>query len=112
MLREATTGTMIRTRKKLTVPTEDYLFDRRQVRSSAGATPERTPYGPLYNLLTAVGTTLRPKVSCVQELADQGTSHPLRPLRREAGAEGRAERGTDPGTTCGLTTGYPVATEP
>ena len=62
---------MIRTRKKLTVPTEDYLFDRRQVRSSAGATPERTPYGPLYNLLTAVGTTLRPNHDGRHESGDE-----------------------------------------
>ena len=33
-------------------------------------------YGPLGNLLTAVGATLRPKVFCVQELADQGAGHP------------------------------------
>ena len=33
-------------------------------------------YGPLSNLLTAVGGTLRPKVFCVQELADQGAGHP------------------------------------
>lgn len=33
-------------------------------------------YGPLANLLTAVGATLRPKVFCVQELADQGAGHP------------------------------------
>ena len=28
------------------------------------------------NLLTAVGATLKPKVFCVQELADQGAGHP------------------------------------
>ncbi|MDE0107695.1 MAG: N-6 DNA methylase [Bryobacterales bacterium] len=33
-------------------------------------------YGPLSNLLTAVGATLRPKVFCVQELAEQGAGHP------------------------------------
>ena len=31
---------------------------------------------PLANLLNAVGGTLRPKVFCVQELADQGVGHP------------------------------------
>ena len=39
-------------------------------------TKERSLYGPLDNLLTAVGATLRPKVFCVQELADQGAGHP------------------------------------
>ena len=32
--------------------------------------------GPLANLLNAVGTTLKPKVFCVSELADQGSGHP------------------------------------
>ena len=33
-------------------------------------------YGPLANLLKAVGSTLSPKVFCIQELADQGAGHP------------------------------------
>ena len=37
---------------------------------------ERSSYGPLANLLNAVGATLRPKVFCVGELADQGAGHP------------------------------------
>ena len=32
--------------------------------------------GPLANLLNAVGATLKPKVFCVSELADQGSGHP------------------------------------
>ena len=55
---------------------EDYFAALRQVRASGAATPERSLYGPLGNLLTAVGGTLRPKVFCVQELADQGAGHP------------------------------------
>ena len=33
-------------------------------------------YGPLANLLNAVGASLTPKVFCVGELADQGAGHP------------------------------------
>ena len=55
---------------------EDYFTTLRHVRRSGGATGERSLYGPLSNLLNAVGGTLRPKVFCVQELADQGAGHP------------------------------------
>ena len=46
------------------------------MRASGGATGERSSYGPLANLLDAVGATLKPKVFCVGELADQGAGHP------------------------------------
>ena len=55
---------------------EIYLSDLRQVRASGGATGERSSYGPLANLFNAVGATLKPKVFCVGELADQGAGHP------------------------------------
>ena len=45
-------------------------------RASGGATGERSSYGPLANLLNAVGATLAPNVFCVGELADQGAGHP------------------------------------
>ena len=61
---------------KLTAAAEGYFADLRRVRASGGATKERSLYGPLDDLLTAVGATLRPKVFCVQELADQGAGHP------------------------------------
>ena len=61
---------------KLTVAVENYLEDLRRVLASGGATRERSLYGPLSNLLMAVGATLKPKVFCVQELADQGAGHP------------------------------------
>ena len=64
------------TTTKLTAAIEGYFADLRQVRASGGATQERSLYGPLDNLLTAVGATLRPRVFCVQELADQGAGHP------------------------------------
>ena len=46
------------------------------MRASGGATGEGSSYTPLTNLLNAVGTTLKPKVFCVGELADQGAGHP------------------------------------
>ena len=64
------------TASKLTSIVEDYLSDLRRVRASGGATAERSTYGPLANLLNAVGATLRPKVFCVGELAEQGAGHP------------------------------------
>ena len=67
---------MVETRTKLTTAVETYLADLRRVRASGGATGERSRYGPLANLLDAMGTTLKPKVFCVGELADQGSGHP------------------------------------
>ena len=64
------------TTTKLAASVEEYFADLRRIRASGGATQERSLYGPLDNLLTAVGATLRPKVFCVQELADQGAGHP------------------------------------
>ena len=67
---------MTRMNTKLTAAVETYLADLRQVSASGGATGERSNYGPLANLLNTVGTTLKPKVFCVGELADQGAGHP------------------------------------
>ena len=64
------------TTTKLTTAVEDYLSDLRRIRASGGATGERLYYEPLENLLNAVGHTLKPKVFCVGELADQGTGQP------------------------------------
>ncbi len=61
---------------KLTAAVEAYFADLRRVRASGGATGERSSYAPLANLLNAVGATLKPKVFCVGELADQGAGHP------------------------------------
>ena len=61
---------------RLTAAVETYLTDLRRVRASGGATGERSSHGPLANLLNAVGATLKPKVFCVGELADQGAGHP------------------------------------
>ena len=64
------------TNAPLTRAAEAYFAALRQVRSSGGATPERSTYVPLANLLDAVGATCKPKVFCVHELADQGADHP------------------------------------
>ena len=61
---------------KLKQAAEAYFTDLRLVRSSGGATDERSLYVPLANLLNAVGGALRPKVFCVQDLANQGAGHP------------------------------------
>ena len=61
---------------KFTQAVESYFTDLRLVRGSGGATDERSLYVPLANLLNAVGGALKPKVFCVQELADQGAGHP------------------------------------
>ena len=61
---------------KLTAAVEAYLDDLRRIRASGGATGERSYYPPLNNLLAAVGATLKPKVFCVGELAQQGAGHP------------------------------------
>ena len=64
------------TNTKLTSAVEAYFTDLGRIRASGGATGERSSYGPLANLLNAVGATLKPKVFCVGELADQGAGHP------------------------------------
>ena len=64
------------TNTRLTTAVETWFADLRRVRSSGGATGERSSYGPLANLLNAVGATLKPRVFCVGELADQGAGHP------------------------------------
>ena len=61
---------------KLAIAVETYFADLARIYASGGATGERSSYGPLANLLNAVGATLRPKVFCVGELADQGAGHP------------------------------------
>ena len=60
----------------LTTAVETYFADLGRVRASGGATGERSSYGPLAQLLSAVGAALKPKVFCVGELADQGAGHP------------------------------------
>ena len=62
--------------KKLTAAMETYFDDLRSIRASGGGTHERSYYPPLVNLLNAVGSSLRPRVFCVSEMAGQGAGHP------------------------------------
>ena len=64
------------TNNNLTTAVEAYFADLRRVRATGGGTDERSSYAALANLLNAVGATLKPKVFCVAELADQGAGHP------------------------------------
>ena len=61
---------------KLVSIVEQYFSELRRLRASGGATGELSTYPALSNLLNAVGATLRPKVFCVVELANQGAGHP------------------------------------
>ena len=83
-----------------------YFTELRRIQASGGATGERSAYGALTDLLNAVGDSLRPKVFCVPELADQGrrpsrlrTLHhapdptAARDQRQRRGPTARARRG-------------------
>ena len=91
---------MTQTNTKLTTAVEIYFSHLRRVRASGGATGERSSYPALANLLNAVGATVKPRVFCVSELADQGAGHPdfglyaARQVQRERAKEGQIpERG-------------------
>ena len=64
------------TGSKLSAAASVYCADLARVRASGGATGEMSNYGPLEKLLSAVGSTLKPKVFCVGQMADQGAGHP------------------------------------
>ncbi len=61
---------------KLTAAVELYFADLQRIKASGAATGERSSYGPIANLLNAIGGMLNPKVHCVGELADLGAGHP------------------------------------
>ena len=67
---------MTGTNAKLAAAVEAYFADLARVRASGGATGELSFHTPLANLLAAVGATLKPKVFCIHELADQGAGRP------------------------------------
>ena len=64
------------TGRNLKAAVEEYLTGLRRIRASGGGTGELSYYLPLGNLLNAVGGSLRPKVYCVSQLAQQGAGHP------------------------------------
>ena len=61
---------------RLKAAVEEYLAELRRIRATGGGTGELSYYPPLNNLLNAVGASLRPKVFCVSQLAQQGAGHP------------------------------------
>ena len=67
---------MVATGRKLTAAVEEYLAELRRIRATGGGTGELSYYPPLNNLLNAVGGSLRPRVYCVSQLAQQGAGHP------------------------------------
>ena len=67
---------MAATGRTLTTAVEEYLAELRRIRVSGGGTGELSYYLPLGNLLNAVGGSLRPRVHCVSQLAQQGAGHP------------------------------------
>ena len=67
---------MAATGRKLTAAVEEYLAELRRIRATGGGTGELSYYPPLNNLLNAVGGSLRPRVYCVSQLAQQGAGHP------------------------------------
>ena len=76
---------------------ETYLDDLRRIRATGSATEERSMYGPLANLINAIGGALKPKVFCIGELADQGAGHPDFGLYAASqGQRGKREAGQVP----------------
>ena len=61
---------------KLKAAVEDYLDGVRKIRASGVGTAEMSYYLPLGNLLNAVGSSLKPKVFCIGQLAQQDADHP------------------------------------
>ncbi len=67
---------MAKSTTRLTTAVAEYFEQLGRIRATGGGTGERSNSGPLENLLNAVGETLKPKVFCVSEMADQGGGHP------------------------------------
>ena len=67
---------MTATSAKLTTAVETYFAELRRMRATGGGTGERSTYPALRDLLNAVGDTLRPRVFCVVEMANQGAGQP------------------------------------
>ena len=67
---------MVASGNKLTAAVEEYLAELRRIRVTGGGTGELSYYPPLNNLLNTVGASLRPRVYCVSQLAQQGAGHP------------------------------------
>ena len=82
---------------KLKAAVEAFFAELRRIRQSGAGTDERSTYTPLANLLNAVGATLKPKVHCLVEPADQGAGHPDLYLYTEKQIQkGRPRKGQTP----------------
>jgi hypothetical protein len=57
-------------------PLATYLRELRDIRASGAHVPETSFYGPLANLLNAVGRTLKPRVRCIINPKNQGAGIP------------------------------------
>ena len=55
---------------------EDYVRGLRDIRSSGAGVSETSYYPPLSNLLNEFGKSLKPRVTCILQLANQGAGHP------------------------------------
>jgi len=57
-------------------PLETYLHDLYTLHSSGAGVPETSYYPALANFLNAIGRSLKPRVRCLINLADQGAGLP------------------------------------
>ena len=60
----------------MTNPLAAYLHELRDIRSSGAAVKETSYYGPLANLLNAVGKMLKPRVRCLINIQNKGAGLP------------------------------------
>ena len=89
--------------KSLTIAVETYFDDLRKIGASGGGTGELSYYPPLSNLLNAVGGSLKPKVFCVSQLAQQGADHPDFGLYAAKQVQkGQPKKGQGPLPECGV----------
>ena len=57
-------------------PFEQYIQELRDIRATGSAVKETSYYSPLANLLNAIGSTLKPEVSCFMQLKNLGAGMP------------------------------------
>lgn len=57
-------------------PLETYIRELRDIRASGAAVAETSCYGHLATLLNEVGKTLKPRVSCIINIRNQGAGIP------------------------------------
>ena len=82
---------------KLTSIVEEYFSTLRLTQSTGAATPELSTYPTITNLLNAIGATLRPRVFCLSQPANQGAGHPDISLFAASQVQkGKARKGQTP----------------